>query len=130
MPFRLRPLILGIVAWLGLAAPVLAGEVRDWSQQDFQRAEQTGRRVMVIISSRWRPSSQDQEPVIWNLANDFIYADVLFLRVDFDRRKDALRDLRVNSDATIIVYKGAQERGRMTGSADELQLRQLLDSAR
>ena len=130
MPTRLRPLTFGLVAWLGLAVPALAGEVREWSQPDFLRAEQTGRRVMVVISSRWRPSSQDQEPVIWTLANDFLYADVLFLRVDFDRRKDALRDLRVNSDATIIVYKGSQERGRLTGSADEMELRRLLDAAR
>jgi thioredoxin 1 len=127
---RSRLLALALVTVVGLAVPARASEVREYNKDIFWRAAQQGQRVLVIISSRWRPSRQDLDPIIYDMANDFRYRDVLFLQVDFDRRKDALHDLRVNSDATVIVYKGGMERGRMADTSSEEELRRLLDLAR
>lgn len=127
---RSRLLALALATVVGLAVPACASEVREYNKDIFWRAAQQGQRVLVIISSRWRPSREDLDPMIYDMANDFRYHDVLFLRVDFDRRKDALRDLRVNSDATVIVYKGGMERGRMADTSSEEELRRLLDLAR
>src|SRR5574340_42871 len=130
MSHRLRLIACSLVACAALAVPLRAAEVHEFDQNAFNQAQQRGQRILLIIASRWRPSSQDEDRAVENLSRDFRYGDAIFFRVDFDRRKDVTRQLRVNIDGTMIVYRGAQERGRTSGMADEMVLRELLDSAR
>lgn len=95
----------------------------------FRTAQDAGKRVVIVFYSNWDEQSQAQRPILDSLSRDFNYPDVSFFRVDW-YRQDVARALRAKQTATIIVYKGHQERARSVGEAGELAIRQMIDAAR
>ena len=130
MPYFLRSLGLALITVSTIAGPAHAGQIKPFERQAFTTAQQNGKRVMIIVSSPMNPLSEEQKPILDRISRDFLYPDVLFFNVDFNRMKDVLRDLRVFEDATFVVYKGQTERARTTGEVNEMELRRMLDSAR
>lgn len=130
MPFSIRPLLAGVAGVLLLTGQAVAGEVRNFDRGEFDYAQHNGRRVMLVIGSRWDPTGQSGFWAMDNIARDMLYPDVIFFRVDFNRQKDVLRALGVYDDSTVIVFRGTQERGRVSGEIDEEGMRRLLDSAK
>ena len=128
--YFLRALGLSLITTATICGPALAGQIKDFNRDAFQAAQQTGKRVMVVVTSDRDPASEAQRPIIDKLSRDFLYPDVSFFRIDYDRMKDVMRELRITQDATIVVFKGIAERGRTVGEVNELALRNMLDRAR
>ncbi len=51
------------------------------------------------------------------------------LHVDFDSQKDALKELGVRMQSTLITYKGGKEVGRSTGVTDKAAIAAQLDKS-
>lgn len=128
--YFLRSLGLSLITATTIAGPAIAGQIKDYDRPSFIAAQQGGKRVMVVAASPRGLASEAQRPILDRLSRDFLYPDVTFLRVDYDRMKDALRELRINEEATVIVFKGVDERARTVGEVNEMALRHMLDSAR
>ncbi|MCC7282553.1 MAG: thioredoxin family protein [Acetobacteraceae bacterium] len=103
-----------------------AAERMAFTPEVFAAAQKAGRAIVVDVSAPWCPTCRAQKPVIDALAADPAMKDALFLAVDFDSQKDALKLLRVRSQSTLIAYNGTEERGRSIGVTDPGEIRALL----
>jgi thiol-disulfide isomerase/thioredoxin len=126
MPLSRRPLLVLPATLLGLAAaPARAAERGRWSDAAFDAAQAAGRPVLIDVWASWCPTCRAQEPGIEAALRDPALAGALFLKVDFDEDKDALRRLRVRSQSTLIAFRGTEERGRVIGVTDPAAIRAL-----
>lgn len=62
------------------------------------------------------------------LSNDPRFAKVKIFRVDYDKQKDAMRQLKVTERATLIAFKGKAEKMRSTGEVDPNALRKVFEA--
>ncbi len=110
--------ILGFTALLGLSAGVNAAQ--SYNPAAFQDAQKAGKTVLLHVTAPWCPTCRAQHPVIAGIEK--ARPGLVVYNIDFDSSKDVLRQFRVQSQSTLIVFKGAQEVGRSTGdtSADKI----------
>lgn len=93
----------------------MAGDIKPYSQQEFDQLTAQGKPVLLDISATWCPTCKQQKPIIESLMKQPAYKDVTTLTIDFDTSKPTLRKFRVTSQSTLVAFKGAQETGRSVG---------------
>lgn len=101
----------------GTAFLATAGEIKPYSQQDFDSLAQAGQPVVVDVSAPWCPTCKAQKPIIDGLAKQPAYKDVTILTVDFDSEKSVLKQYKVNMQSTLIGFKGGKETARSVGDS-------------
>ena len=111
MRFPGLPLLL-LTALLPLAQ---AGEVKAYTQAQFDQLAGAGRPVLLVVQAGWCPTCKAQKPIIDALMGQPAYRDVTALVIDFDADKPLLRKYRVGMQSTLIGFKGRQEVGRTVG---------------
>lgn len=128
-----RAALLTLVAAAAVAAmtvaPVQAAEIRPFTQVAFERAQSEGKTILVTVHADWCPVCKRMKPVEDALLKDPRYRDVAAFLVDYDRQPDALRALRVGSQATQVVFKGVKEVGRHSFVTDRAKMEELLNRA-
>lgn len=115
-----------LFAWTGFAA---AAEIRTYDQAAFEAAAKDGKPIVVMISAPWCPTCKAQKPVIDALAADPRFAELQIFDVDFDSRKDVVRQLEARSQSTLIAFDGATETARSVGVTDPAAIEDLFESA-
>jgi thioredoxin-like negative regulator of GroEL len=118
---------------LTLAATLLAttaaiAQVVPYSSQQFQ-SDVTQRTVVVHVHADWCPTCRQQAPTLQSMASDPDFADVRFVRVNFDTDKDFLTAHRVAGQSTILVFRGGREVSRFVGVTNAQQLRDRITAA-
>ena len=63
------------------------------------------------------------------LSNESRFAKVKVFRIDYDKQKDAMRQLKVADRATILAFKGKTEKTRVTGDTDPKALEKVFEAA-
>lgn len=99
------------------ALVAVAGEIKTFSQQDFDRLAQAGKPVVVDVSAPWCPTCKAQKPIVDSLAKQPAYKDVTIFTVDFDSEKTVLKQFKVNMQSTLIAFNGGKETARSVGDA-------------
>ena len=92
----------------------------------FAAAQQAGKPILMHVTAPWCPTCKAQAPILERLSADGAFKDLVILKVDFDTQKDILRTVNVQTQSTLIVYRGANERGRSAGDTNEVSIRALL----
>lgn len=120
---RVHPRVLLHAAFV-LAAGILfsvaaAAAGRPFERASFEAAQKAGRPILLAVHADWCATCRAQEPVLEALLREPKYAGFVAFRVDFDRQKDVVRQLRVQYQSTLIVYKGSKEVARSTAVTDE-----------
>ncbi|GJD34886.1 thioredoxin family protein [Methylobacterium aerolatum] len=92
-----------------------AGEVVPYSQAAFEAAQKDGLPILVEVSAPWCPICKTQKPILAKLATDPRFKDLKIFDVDFDTRKDVLRQFNARMQSTLIAFKGETEVGRSVG---------------
>ncbi|MGV8294495.1 thioredoxin domain-containing protein, partial [Pseudomonas aeruginosa] len=64
MKFRSSITILALFAFAGIAT---AGEIKPFSQTEFDRLTQAGRPVVVDVTATWCPTCKAQKPILEKL---------------------------------------------------------------
>ena len=105
-----------------LASVALAGEVKPFTQQDFDTLTQAGKPVVLDISAPWCPTCKAQAPIVDALTKDPAYKDVTLLTIDFDSSKPTLKTFKVSQQSTLIAFKGDKEVARSTGDTTQAGL--------
>ena len=111
-----------LVAAMLLALPVLllmavqAQARQPYDAKTFEEAQAAGRTVLVHVHASWCPTCRRQEPTVERLQKE--NPDLLVYVVDFDSDKAALKRFGVTTQATLILFKGAKEVGRLVYDAD------------
>ena len=117
--------ILGLGALLGLSAGVHAAQ--PYNAGAFQQAQKAGKTVLLHVTAPWCSTCRAQHPVIASIKK--AKPKLVVYTIDYDSSKDLLRQLRVQSQSTLIVFKGANETGRIVGDSQRDSIASLLDKA-
>jgi len=115
------------------ALPLFAAQAhaapQAFTQAAFQAAQAAGRPILVEVSAPWCPTCRAQKPILSDLTARERFRGFTVLTVDFDSQKDVLRQLRVQMQSTLIVFRGAEEKGRSTGDTNRASIEALLAKA-
>jgi len=112
---RILALVPFACAALALSAPATAGEMQPFSPAAFEAAQKSGKPILVEASEPWCPICKTQKPIIAKLSADPRFKDLQVFDVDFDSRKDVLRQFNARMQSTLIAFKGETEVGRSVG---------------
>jgi len=115
--------MLALSAFAGIAS---AGEIKPFSQAEFDRLTQAGQPVVVDVSATWCPTCKAQKSIMEKLMKQPAYKDVTLLTVDFDIEKSTVRALKVSMQSTLVGFKGAQEVARSVGDTTEAGIEGLI----
>jgi len=115
--------MLALSAFAGIAS---AGEIKPFSQAEFDRLTQAGQPVVVDVSATWCPTCKAQKSILEKLMKQLAYKDVTLLTVDFDIEKSTVRALKVSMQSTLVGFKGAQEVARSVGDTTEAGIEGLI----
>jgi len=115
--------MLALSAFAGIAS---AGEIKPFSQAEFDRLTQAGQPVVVDVSATRGPTCKAQKSILEKLMKQPAYKDVTLLTVDFDIEKSTVRALKVSMQSTLVGFKGAQEVARSVGDTTEAGIEGLI----
>ena len=91
-------------------------------------AQQAGEPVVLHFHASWCPTCRAQDKVFDTLKAD-PSLKVTLMEADYDKEKPLEKQMKVNAQATLIVFHGATERSRTTGETDPAKLKAVLQSA-
>ena len=100
-------------AALSLGPIAAAAERQPFDQAAFEAAQAAGKPILVEVSAPWCPTCKAQAPILARLRSEAKF-------------KDLLRKFNVQTQSTLIVFKGKQETGRSTGVTDAAAIEALL----
>lgn len=118
-----------LAAALSLTGAAGASEATPFTPEALDQAKAAGHSVLVEISAPWCPTCRAQKPILAELLGQPKFKDVVVLTIDFDSQKDALRALKAQTQSTLIVFKGADEKGRSVGDTNKASIETLLDKS-
>ncbi len=123
-----RRLVLAGLALAGAAPalPAFAFSFKPFDAKAFAAAQAAGKPILIEISAPWCPTCKVQKPILATLGAKPEFAGIMAFEVDFDSQKDILRQLRAQSQSTLIVFKGKQEAGRSVGDTNAASIEALL----
>jgi thiol-disulfide isomerase/thioredoxin len=104
-----------LIALSTLASLAMAGDIKPFSQPDFDKLTAQGKSVVVDVSAPWCPTCRAQKPIIEGLMKQPAYSDVTVMTLDFDTNKATLKTLKVTSQSTLLAFKGDKEVARSVG---------------
>jgi len=107
----------------------MAGEIKPYSQHEFDSLAQAGKPVVVDVSAPWCPTCKVQKPIVEGLAKQSAYKDVTILSVDFDSEKKVLKQFKVSMQSTLIAFKGGKETARSVGDTTPAGLENIFKKA-
>ncbi len=90
----------------------------------FQQAQAAGKAILIDVTAPWCPTCKVQRPIVQEIEKST--PNLVVYEVDFDSAKDVLKRLRVQSQSTLIVFKGAKEVGRSTGDTNPASITALV----
>jgi thioredoxin 1 len=98
-----------------LASLAVAGEIKPYTPQEFDKLTHEGKPVVIDVSATWCPTCKAQKPIIDGLMKQPAYQEVTLLTVDFDTNRTALKKFKVRMQSTLVAFKGSVEVGRSVG---------------
>lgn len=90
----------------------------------FKQAQAAGKPILVDVTAPWCPTCKKQGPIVQEIEKST--PNLVVYEVDFDSSKDVLKQFRVQSQSTLIVFKGANEVGRSTGDTNPASIKALV----
>ena len=115
-----------------IAAALLAWSPVAWAGQPFdaeafRSAQAADKAILLDVTASWCPTCRQQRPIVEQIEKE--KPDLVVYEVDFDTAKDLLKQLRVQHQSTLIVFRGAKEVARSMGETDPTTIRALIAKA-
>lgn len=117
-----KDIVAAAIMLLLLSVGALARQPFD--DKAFEQAQAAGKTILIDVYASWCPVCKKQQPTIGQLEKD--KPGLIVYSLDFDRDKAALKRFGVQSQSTLIVFKGAKEVGRSTGDTDPSRIEALV----
>lgn len=114
-----------LVAGLGTAA-LAAGDWTPYSPEALAEAQNRNAIVLVDVHADWCPACKAQKPILDELRADPALENVVFVKVNFDEDKAFLKEHNVPRQATILMFKGKEELGRLVFETNRDRLREFV----
>jgi thioredoxin 1 len=113
-----------VVATVPVSRPA-AGAI-PFTEEAFEASQRQGKRILVQITASWSPVCVRQRRIVGLLQEEPRFKDLMVYTIDFDARKDLVREMGAQEQSTLIVFKGVVEIGRSTGENDPAAIESLL----
>jgi thioredoxin 1 len=113
----------------GLLSPAAANTTVPFTAEAFKAAQASGSPILIEIHADWCPTCKAQKPILDKLAAEPKFKELKIFRVDFDSMKPQVKEFGANMQSTLIVFKGAAEKGRSVGETAEASIAALLDKS-
>lgn len=107
-----------------LSAALTAQAAQPFSANAFAEAQAAGKTILIDVWASWCPTCRRQGPILESVERE--RPDLVSYRIDFDNAKDLLKRFRVQSQSTLIVFKGSKEIGRSTGDTNADSIRAMV----
>ena len=125
-----RRVLFGLLA----ATPMLFGTgaiaaEMTYTPAAFEAAQKAGKPILVHITAPWCTTCAAQKPILSKLEAEPKFKDLQVFDVDFDSRKDVVKQFGATMQSTLITYKGTKETGRSAGETKPEAISSLLDKA-
>jgi thioredoxin 1 len=128
MPTRRNIITLAAVG-IAMPASFARAAMTEFTMEAFKAAQKAGKPILIDVWASWCPTCKAQGPILKSLLADPKNKDMVMLRVNFDTQTDVLQALNVQSQSTLIVFKGAKETGRSVGDTEAGSIGALLATA-
>lgn len=103
-------------------------QFKKYTNDSFQEALKTGRPTVVYFHASWCPVCRKQQPILNEIVADKKYEKMVALTADYDTEKEIKTNLKISTQATIVVFKDGKEIARKTGVTQKDELKKLIDS--
>ena len=119
-----------IVSAILVAAASLAQalDIKPYSAQALAAAQEAGQPVALHFRADWCPTCRAQDKVLESLKAEK-GLDLTLLAADYDTEKALKRRFKVNTQSTLIVFKGQKEAARLVGDTTADGIRGALKAA-
>lgn len=107
-----------------IASSMVAQAGQPFDPGAFQQAQAAGKSVLIDVTAPWCPTCKQQRPAVQEIERST--PSLVVYEVDFDSAKDVLKRFRVQSQSTLIIFKGTNEVGRSTGETDPAKIKALV----
>lgn len=115
-------------AWFLAASSAQALTLAPYSAAALANAQQAGQPVALHFHATWCSTCKAQEQAFNALQAD-PSLKLTVLKVDYDKEGELKQQLKVRSQSTLIVYRGATERARLAGETQPDKLKAALQTA-
>jgi thiol-disulfide isomerase/thioredoxin len=106
-----------------------AAAATPFTEEAFQASQRQGKPILVQITASWSPVCARQRRIVGLLQAEPRFEDLIVYSIDFDDRKDLVREMGAQEQSTLIVFKGMVEKGRSTGENDPAVIESLIAKA-
>ncbi len=117
---------LAVTAVIATAQPALAAEFKPFDRATFDAAQKAGRPILVEVNAWWCPVCASQSKTIKDTVVAPVYANLLVLRINYDKQKSEWQAFQVQKQSTLITFKGGRELGRVSYITDKAKIQALL----
>lgn len=118
--------ILGAALMMAVGVNAWAGDLQSYNEAAFKKAQADGKTVVLDFHADWCSTCSKQKPVLESLLNEEGFSSVVGFTVNYDKAKDLIKNLKVQKQSTLIVYKGKEEKARDMGLTDEAKIKALV----
>lgn len=118
-----------VSAAFALVQPAWALDAKPFNQAAFDAAKAAGKPILIEVTAPWCSTCKAQKPILSELTAKPKFKELVIFEIDFDSQKELLRELGVQSQSTLITYKGAKEVGRSTGDTRRVSIEDMLNKS-
>ena len=126
----IRAALATFVTVLLLTAGTLAHalETRPYTADAFAAAQKAGKPVAVHFHADWCPTCRQQDKVLSELKGEK-GLDVVVLVANYDTEKDLKAAMKIRTQSTMVIFRGAEEKARIAGETSIDKIRAALKTA-
>jgi thioredoxin 1 len=100
-------------------------DVKPYTETAFAQAQKAGQASALHFHADWCPTCKKQSASIEQLKADKALAVTIFV-ANYDTEKALKQKLGVNTQSTLIVFKGATEKARLAGQTSPEAIKEAL----
>ena len=112
-----------------LAGSMSMSSAANTSLKDIQAAIASGEPILIHVTAPWCGTCKRQKPVVAELLATPEFSAMKKIDVDFDSQGDVLAEFRVQTQATMLVFKGGKEIDREVGQTNRAAIAEFLKQA-
>jgi thioredoxin 1 len=109
------------------ALTATAAEPVPFQPKEFAKAKSEGKTILVDFHADWCPVCRKQSTVLPQVLKTDTYQNVVAFTADFDSEKKLKKQLKVNQQSTLVVFKGEKEIARQSGITSTEDIEKLLN---
>lgn len=111
------------------AVTAVFGEVREYSEAEFTRAQLENKSVVIDVAAWWCPVCRVQQSRLKSLVTENADFKNIIILVVSNGDSEAKQKFTIASRGTLVAFKGKSEKGRLVLETDRDKIRTLLRSS-